>query len=381
MKKIVFLSVMGLDVNVSIIKRLRERYDIYYISLMANGKSCIGDVELHKNISEATEIPAYKLVSEFIDLSKTFVVRHAKGVSLDKLKIEFSVLKKVMSINPDCILTDTVQLYYLLSRVLYRKRVISIIHDPFPHSGEATFLRKIGDRLLVKLGARYILFNENQRERFIRFYKLNQCDVFNSFLSANEILPLLKPTGILEGNSKKLKVLFWGRISPYKGIYYLLEAVIKYINEYDENIDVIIAGRGNFDFDRSKYDVYPQIHIDNNYLDSPQLASYLKGCDIVVCPYTDATQSGVVMMAYSLRKPVLATNVGGLPEMLDFGNLGLLVSPRNIDELYKALVYIKENPNILTTFSKEIEKQYSKGASKSWEVSVKAFYKAIDTLK
>ncbi len=381
MKKIVFLSAMGLDVNVSIIKRLRKVYEVYYILLMSDGKYCIGDVSLTKDVTKASDVNTFQVISDFINLNKTYIIKQYRGSFSHKMKQEFKVLNLIKSLSPDYILTDASQLCYILVRFFNRNRIISIVHDPFPHSGEKSLFRKIADTLLVRLSVRQIIFNEKQRVDFINYYKLKEYNVFNSFLSINEIIPLFKKNVKIQQHNNTLRVLFWGRISPYKGVYYLLEAAREYFNKIGDDLELKIAGKGNFNFDITQYKSYSQISIDNTYIDTEKLASYLMNCDVVVCPYTDATQSGVIMMAFALHKPVLATAVGGLPEMLEFGKLGMLIQPKSVDAIYNAFVYLMAHPEVLSNYSDEINKLYSEGSPKSWEMAVVPFIKAIQSLE
>jgi glycosyltransferase involved in cell wall biosynthesis len=63
----------------------------------------------------------------------------------------------------------------------------------------------------------------------------------------------------------------------------------------------------------------------------------------VVLPYTEASQSGIVPIAYSFRKPVITTTVGGLPEVVMDGNTGLSVDPESPEELAAACTKLLEN--------------------------------------
>jgi glycosyltransferase involved in cell wall biosynthesis len=65
-----------------------------------------------------------------------------------------------------------------------------------------------------------------------------------------------------------------------------------------------------------------------------------------VCPYVDATQSGVVMTAYAFDRPVVATRVGGLPEYVHDGQTGLLVAERDPVALAAALVSVLTNASL-----------------------------------
>ena len=147
---------------------------------------------------------------------------------------------------------------------------------------------------------------------------------------------------------------------------------MKFLNVRPNEMELIIAGNGDFDF--AYYRNIPQIHIINRFINTDELANMIQQASIVICPYTDATQSGVVMSAYAFKKPVLATNVGGLPEMLNQGKTGMLIPPRNSDAIYKALITLSSQPNLLDEYSKNIERIYFNSGEKSWE-------KAADKLK
>lgn len=157
-------------------------------------------------------------------------------------------------------------------------------------------------------------------------------------------------------------ILFFGRISPYKGIDYLINAVKRMTGD----VQLIIAGGGTVYFPKSLYEGDCRITLINRYIDMSELYELITNCGIVVCPYTDATQSGVVMTAYSLYKPVIVTDVGGLPEMVDDGKTGFVIPRKSVEALYKVLEEIYSNPSILQTLSDNIKKKYLSGVG-SWQ--------------
>lgn len=70
----------------------------------------------------------------------------------------------------------------------------------------------------------------------------------------------------------------------------------------------------------------------------PQLAGLLNDALFAVCPYKDATQSGVIQTAFSMDCPVIGTDVGALPEAIDNGVTGLIVPPCNSEALAHAII-------------------------------------------
>src|ERR1700682_2462003 len=85
--------------------------------------------------------------------------------------------------------------------------------------------------------------------------------------------------------------------------------------------------------------VHPERFIvQNEFISEERTAEYFQRASVVVLPYIEASQSGVIPLAYSAAKPGVATMVGGLPEMVAHGRTGYFVSPRNETELAQALV-------------------------------------------
>lgn len=145
-------------------------------------------------------------------------------------------------------------------------------------------------------------------------------------------------------------ILFFGRIWPYKGLEYLIKAE-PLISAKVPDLKIVIAGRGE-DFDR-----YRQMMINpdrfvvyNEYVSNEERKRLFAEAAVIVLPYLEATQSGVVPLAYAFQKPVVATTVGGLPEMVDDGKTGYLVSPKDEEGLANAVLDLLLNPSRRTEF-------------------------------
>ena len=148
--------------------------------------------------------------------------------------------------------------------------------------------------------------------------------------------------------------------------------------ETQENLKVIIAGKGDFYFDKTRYEANPKFMFINRFISNKELASLISNSIAVVCPYIDATQSGVVMSAYALNKPVIATNVGALPEMVDDGRTGFLVPPRDSKALADAIRKMLE-PETAQQMSKHIMEDYSSGKN-SWKEIANEVEKIYDDI-
>src|SRR5690606_38123993 len=145
--------------------------------------------------------------------------------------------------------------------------------------------------------------------------------------------------GIEEGNT----VLFFGRIWEYKGLQYFIEAA-NLITPINPKIAFSTIGFGE---DLRRYTdriLFPEkFKIVNMRVSIEEAGVFFQESSIVVLPYVEATQSGVIPVAYAYGKPVVASNVGGLPEMVIDAVTGFLVKPRSAVELANRILHLMED--------------------------------------
>lgn len=135
-------------------------------------------------------------------------------------------------------------------------------------------------------------------------------------------------------------VLFFGRISPYKGIETLIRAQ-PIVSTSVPGARFIIAGRGE---DFSPYGRLIREHesfeIHNRFIATTEVAALFRRASVVVLPYREASQSGVVPIAYEFGKPVIVTRVGSLPEVVEHDVSGIVVDPGDAGQLAEAIISI-----------------------------------------
>ena len=237
------------------------------------------------------------------------------------------------------------------------------MHDPFSHSNVKSKMALFERKNAIRFSRNFLLLNTAQRQDFINKYKTNEKGkkVFTSSLGCYNYLRLFDVPRIILDDY----IIFWGRICSYKGLEYLLPAM-EMVHQTNPNIKLVIAGSGNFYFDISKYQDLDYIEIRNRYIPDAELASLIKHSLFAVVPYIDATQSGVIMSAYAFAKPCIATNVGGLPEVVINEKNGLVIPPHNSEKLAEAMAALLNDRSKLERFSKDIQSEYYEG-NKSWK--------------
>lgn len=131
--------------------------------------------------------------------------------------------------------------------------------------------------------------------------------------------------------------LFFGRIESYKGLRYLLDAK-DLLRSRGCACKVIVAGTGaDLQTHRPRLADPTSVELIDRYVPPAEVAGLFQRSTAVVLPYTDATQSGVAAIAFANARPVIATAVGDLPEIVIQGRTGLLVPPCDAGRLADAM--------------------------------------------
>lgn len=264
--------------------------------------------------------------------------------ALQQTRMIMGLLQKIQSFKPDVIHFQQGHLWFnfALPR-LKRYPLILTVHDPIHHLGD-TASRKT-PQIVMQFGYR------RANQIIVHGEKLKQImtDRYSMAGSKVHVIPhvaLGNPRVQSHVTEQNSRILFFGRIWPYKGLEYLIRAEPLITSRIPEAV-IVIAGEGE-DFTRYRRKmVHPERFVVYNQFVSDELATQLfSSAGVVVLPYVEASQSGVVPLAYRFGKPVVATSVGSLPESVEDGKTGYIVSPRDEEALAGAIVTILKNKQL-----------------------------------
>jgi len=262
----------------------------------------------------------------------------------------------------------------LVMREIDSRKFIAFLHDPEVHSGtdsviqarEIAQMQKMDD--VIVLSKKFITLTEKNyhiNKRHIHF--MPHCLFYGTknVLEADEHL----------NDSTPINFLFFGRITEYKGIDILLSAYHN-LEQYNSNVHLTIAGNGDFSKYKGLFDTCKNSMLINRYINEDEIPKiFNKENTVVVLPYTDATQSGVISIAYSFGCPVISSDTGGLREQLCDGECGLFFEPNNSIALENTMNKIEKNRLIM---HEETIKMINQSKKLDWIVATKDVIRDIN---
>lgn len=281
----------------------------------------------------------------------------------------YNIIKTIKKFKPDAVYAPFMHLWSSILYCFLRKyKVYSTVHDVKIHLGENLFLYPpyIAS---IKLSNKLIILNNKDIDNAMKmgFKKDDICVIPHASFS------YYKKVNIKKDNALKNNVLFIGRIEKYKGIQLLLESFEKVLVKLP-NLKLTIAGNGNLKpYENNILKMGKSLLINNKWLSDSEIGELVDNCDFLVLPYIDASQSGIIPLAFGCGKTVIVTNVGALSEQVP-DNLGIIVNP-NIDEISSAINFFYDNPEKINEFSTNALKYSSEELS--WNKSAETLINFI----
>ena len=245
-----------------------------------------------------------------------------------------------------------------------KTKVVGLVDNIIPHE------KRVGDSMLsnyyVKGMDAFVVLSDAVKEELRQFDKEKHClvlphptyDHYGKLLSKQEAAQLLG----LDASAQY--ILFFGFIRDYKGLDILMRA---YADERmaERNVQLVVAGEFYNNADKyhaleKELGLTGKIHWFSDYIPNEEVTRFFSVADLVVQPYKTATQSGISQMAYHFEKPMVVTEVGGLPEIVPHGKVGYVV-PIDSQAVADAIVdfYDHHQASDFIPYIKEEKKKYT----------------------
>lgn len=255
--------------------------------------------------------------------------------------------KEIVRYDPDKIIFNwwvafwTPQMLTIINRVKRKidAEIIVICHNVVEH--ESSRLKAAMTRLVLSRADRLITHSQAETDKCRKLLGEN-ANVITAFHPTYTNLSNCRYNK--EQAKEKLGVsgnclLFFGFVRPYKGLDVLLDAM-----DLCDNKNMTLMVVGEFWKDKQKYidkiaryRIGPRVKIIDRYIPNEEIGLYFAAANIVVQPYVSASGSGVCQTAYGFDRPVIATDVGSLSEVVQDGVNGRLVEPGNARALAEAI--------------------------------------------
>jgi len=224
---------------------------------------------------------------------------------------------------------------------------VTTVHDPIPHAGERISLQKfkhwVRDRIRLRSHG-LIVHGQGLRDVLSEYSGIPIGRIYFVPHGEYRYYTYFDQKHPEPSNGHK-NILFFGRWEDYKGIDVLIDAE-PLIADRVPNVRIILAGEGRL----TLADLQPRMvnpdhfEIRNYAIPDDEVPSLFRRADVVVLPYRQATQSGPLHIAAMLARPLVASAVGAMSEVIEDGETGVLVPPGNPEALAQAVCRILENP-------------------------------------
>lgn len=251
--------------------------------------------------------------------------------------------------------------------------LVLTVHDTEPfHGVPSSRLQLIGLESVFRCFAHYIVHTQYSKKVLVSRLRLPEGRLtvipHGVFTCYREIaIDIARDMPQLAG---KKKVLFFGVLKPYKGVDVLLEAFARVPDPVAEEAILQIVGYPRIPVEplrvlARRLGIEERVFWDLRFVEEAEVAAYFAQADVVVLPYRRIDQSGVLMVALAFGKPIIASRVGGVREVIDDGVHGFLVEPGDVESLAQALARVLRDENLRLRMGEAVDRLGR--AELSWE--------------
>lgn len=234
-------------------------------------------------------------------------------------------------------------LYY---RVL-GKKIVFTAHDINYRKlvGHDSFLNRLSLFLMYRIVHHIVVHTDKMKIELVNSYRVDKNRISVIPFGINEIMPKTELNGeaarckLNIGTSDKV-LLFFGNIAPYKGLEFLVNSLVL-LKDKCEGLKLIIAGRIKVACQKYWQAIEKSIKENNlekaiikkiEYIPEEEAEVYFKAADLLILPYRNIFQSGLIFTSYHFGLPVIATDVGSLRDDI-ISETGFICKPENPEDL------------------------------------------------
>jgi len=282
------------------------------------------------------------------------------------------LVRNLQKFSPDVLLFP---MFHPWNAILQRRLAgvpsVVFVHDPRPHPDITGWIYSQFEQPSIRRATRVIVMSQ----ALIPF--LEKRGVQRKRVDSI-------PLGLLSSPSEKEPdktfgetpvILFFGRIAPYKGINILLQAVARV--SQSRPVHLLLAGEGNLKPFQSYLRAIPRIDILNHWIGENELPGLLSRANLLVLPYTSASQSGVIPIAAGFSLPVIATRTGGIPEQIIDDESGWLVQPGSVQALAEKILYALDHPEECRRVGRRLFEIYVQ--ERNWNKITRMVYQSLES--
>lgn len=242
--------------------------------------------------------------------------------------------------------------FLMLYYKLLGKRVVLTAHNINKRKRDAvdTVLNRLALKTQYRLSDHIFVHTEQMKSELVQEFGCRTSAITVIPFGINNAVPHTPLTSSeakarLGIEQAERTILFFGRITPYKGLEYLVGAFSQLLLQ-SSTYRLIIAGRpdnDSRDYCQSiqeliaRQELGKRVLLRIEFVPDSETELYFKAADVLVLPYRQIYQSGVLFLAYSFGLPVIATNVGGLPDEIIEGETGYICQSEDSDQLAYAI--------------------------------------------
>lgn len=290
----------------------------------------------------------------------------------------FSYVKNLIAIKKkfDSIIFDYVLITFpgrsdlVIRHFLSYRQNIMILHDVVPHSSTSNKTTKYMYRTVAKAD-NILVLTKSYRQIIKRLF--HKADGNILYMRLGMVLYPRTSEKRDDRLTDSVNFLYFGRIDGYKGLHILAEA---YEKVQGDSVSLRIVGNGNFEDYRAEYEQLQNVQIVNRYIEDTEVESFFTVPNtVLILPYLDATQSGIISMAYDFITPVIVTDVGGLKEQLFDGEVGVICPPNDPEKLSEAMRRFIIDP---CEYKKQHDKMHAFRGKMHWDCVVKELLEQLE---